>query len=79
MKGENKYYVDAEWRVFTKINNKIEPIIFQAKVQIISVIASYRFIHFLSSNGQLYSKGTNKNGELGMDRKVSFVEEPIVN
>lgn len=52
---------------------------FGNKAQIVYIASSYRFTHFLTSNGQLYSKGTNKNYQLGINSKVKFVEDPILN
>lgn len=39
---------------------------FGNKVNIVCIVSSYQFTHFLSSGGQLYSKGMNSHHELGL-------------
>ena len=48
-----------------KSNKIIKLVNFHHKTQINCVVASYNFVHFLSVSGQLYSLGSNINGQLG--------------
>lgn len=49
------------------------------RIQINSIAASYNFVHFLTLAGQIYSLGSNKNGQLGIDGQKGKVVEPILN
>lgn len=49
------------------------------RVQVNSIAASYSFVHFLTLAGQIYSLGSNKNGQLGIDGQKSKVVEPMLN
>lgn len=49
------------------------------RIQVNSIAASYNFVHFLTVAGQIYSLGSNKNGQLGVDGQKGKVVEPILN
>ena len=53
---------------------------FNDRSNITSIAASYSFVHFLTASGNIYSKGANFNGQLGLGRVSSIpVEKPVLN
>ena len=81
VKGDNKLYVTKDHKVYE--NNgfgKPKLLEFGDKVLINSICASYTFVHFLSTSGVLYSKGSNIHGQLGLGfASENAIEKPTVN
>lgn len=48
------------------------------KVSIQQIVASYNFVHFVTTSGLLYSKGFNHKGELGLGHTEN-VNQPQLN
>jgi alpha-tubulin suppressor-like RCC1 family protein len=71
--------VDYDGKIEHRINNKIKIMNFDTKIQINCIVSSYNFTHFITVFGQLYSIGSNRLGQLGLDTKVIEVTVPTLN
>ena len=84
VRGDNRYLISFG-RVFSysapqvKGNPKdvfklTKELNFKTRVAIEEIIASYDFVHFLTSAGHLYSKGSNNRGQLGLGHTNHLTE-----
>jgi hypothetical protein len=62
-KGNYSFHLDNEGRLSQNHFKKImKPVLFDQKISIKTISASYQFVHFLASNGSIYSSGQNAKG-----------------
>ena len=83
-RGEERFFVDKNAKAYEYVQDEfeldwsLEPVDFGGRVAIKSIAASYEFTLFLSTSGQIYGRGSNRKGELGLGRTFGReLTEPV--